>query len=156
VSACGKPRSCHRDSSRARTDDAGAFRLSGLSPGAYWLRASRGTAGPEERGAGEEVKVQAGDDQVRLVIASAGAVKGRVAFADGAAPEQLTVAVGLAQHEAPKGELLLEGLAPQTYQLVLRAPSAVPRIIEVKVEAGRTAELGTVVVERRAAAVAPR
>lgn len=145
---------------RALTDSSGAFRLTALPSGSYRVRAIRGAASYGGRGAGEEVLAKVGDkvgdNEVRLVVGSGGAVKGKVTFADGSAPEELVAAIGFAQHEVAKGELMIEGLAPQTYQLVLRGPTVVPLVVEAKVEAGKTVELGTVVVERRDAAAKPR
>ncbi len=134
---------------RAITDTAGAFSLTGLPPGSYRLRASRGEGASAARGDAADVAALAGAGAARLTLPAEGAVRGKVAFEDGSAPAQLTVAVGLAQHGFRDGELRLDGLTPQTYQLVVRGESFATRMIEVKVEGGKTAELGTVVVRQR-------
>lgn len=134
------------------TDLAGGFALTGLPAGEYRLRASRGGAVGGWGGGAIDLVARSGDSAVRLALPAEGGVKAKVAFADGTAPEQLTVALGMAQRVFGGGEFTLESLAPQSYQLVLRGPTFRPRVLDVKVEAGKTADLGTVVVTPRAAA----
>jgi hypothetical protein len=100
---------------------------------------------------------QAGDRAVKLALPAEGGVKGKVAFQDGTAPDHVTVAIGFAQRGFPGSELLIEGLPPQTYQLVVRGPTFTPRVVDVKIEAGKVADLGTLVVKPVGApATAPR
>lgn len=133
---------------QATTDGSGAFRVTGLAPGAYRLRATRGTSFGGERGAAADFTVaQAGATAVRLALPAEGGVKGKVAFEDGTAPAQVTVAIGFAQHGFSGSEVAIEGLAPQTYQLVVRGPTFTPRVVDVKVEAGKVSDLGTLVVK---------
>lgn len=132
----------------ALTDERGAFRVTGLAPGGYRLRASRPDALSDERGLpGDFVDAKAGDSAVRVALPAEGAVRGRVAFADGATPERGTVAVGFAQRSFRGGALAIDALPPQTYQLVVRGPTFEPKVLEVKVEAGKVIDLGTVVVK---------
>lgn len=132
------------------TDVDGGFSLTGLPAGEYRLRASRGASVGGWNGASVDLVARAGDPAVRLALPAEGSVKGKVTFPDGTTPEQITVALGMAQRALGGGELLLESLAPQSYQLVLRGPTFRPRVIDVKVEAGKTTDLGTVVVTPRA------
>jgi protocatechuate 3,4-dioxygenase beta subunit len=143
---------------QALTDDAGAFRITGLAPGGYRLRAVRGASLGAERGAlAELTTVQAGESAVKLVLPAQGGLKGKVAFEDGTTPDHVTVAIGFAQHEFPRGDVRIEGLSPQTYQLVVRGPTFSPRVVDVKIEGGKVAELGTLVVKPvHAPAAAPR
>jgi protocatechuate 3,4-dioxygenase beta subunit len=133
---------------QATTDDRGAFRVTGLAPGTYRLRATRGTSFGGERGAAADFTVaQVGATAVKLALPAEGGVKGKVAFEDGTAPAQVTVAIGFAQHGFSGSEVEIEGLAPQTYQLVVRGPTFTPRVVDVKVEAGKVSDLGTLVVK---------
>lgn len=128
------------------TDGQGRFRLAGLLPGAYRVSASRGAAVSRGRSVGAEVLAKAGDGTVTVTLPAEGAVRGVVVFADGTSPARFTVALGLAQRAFTGGELLLDALPPQRYQLVLRGPSFATRVIEAAVEAGKTTDLGRIEV----------
>lgn len=129
------------------TDGEGRFRLVGLAPGAYRVSASRGAPVSRGRSVGQEVLAKAGDGAVKVTLPAEGALRGKVVFADGTSPERFTVALGLAQRAFVRGELSLEGLPPQRYQLVLRGATFATRVIEAAVEAGKTTELGRIEVE---------
>lgn len=132
----------------ALTNERGEFRAGGLAAGGYRLRASRPDALSDERGLpGDFVDAKAGDTAVRVALPAEGSVKAKVAFADGSAPERGTVAIGFAQRGFKGGELSIDALRPQTYQLVVRGPTFEPKVLEVKVEAGKVIDLGTVVVK---------
>jgi uncharacterized GH25 family protein len=125
----------------------GEFRLTGMAPGTYRVHATRSAAVSRGRGMmSEGIEVATGASGVRIVLPAEGGVRGKVAFADGGAPERFTAAVGFAQESFAKGEFALDALTPQRYQLVLRGDSFATRVLDVVVEPGEVADLGTVVV----------
>ena len=137
-----------RGSPQELTDGAGKFSLAGLAPGTYTVSAapasSRSRRGP---GVGDGVTAKTGDSNVRIVLPPEGAVKGKIAFADGSTPVAFTVSVGMvAQSFSGNGEFLLDGLPPQKYELLVRGPTFQTRALEVMVESAKTADAGTITV----------
>jgi len=133
------------------TDAGGKFTLVGLAPGSYMIRASRSqVASRGRRDAQMEGTVaQTGTNNVRIVLEPEGSVKGKVAFADGSVPGAFTIQVGFAQQSfLGTGEFLLDALPPQRYELTVRGPSFQTRTVEVTVEPGKTADAGTINVEK--------
>ncbi|MBA3820139.1 MAG: carboxypeptidase regulatory-like domain-containing protein, partial [Deltaproteobacteria bacterium] len=132
------------------TDGAGAFKLAGLAPGTYTVSAapasSRSRRGP---GVGDGQTAKTGDTNVRIVLPPEGSVKGKVALADGSSPSVFSVAVGMtSQVGNADGTFVLDGLPPQKYELAVRGPSFQTRAVEVTVESGKTADAGTITVEK--------
>ena len=132
------------------TDASGRFKLTGLATGTYTVSAapaaSRARRGP---GVGDGVTAKTGDSNVKIVLPPEGAVKGKVAFADGTSPQAFTVSVGMvSQPFAGDGEFVLDGLPPQKYELSVRGPSFQTRSVEVVVESAKTADAGTITVAR--------
>lgn len=127
----------------------GEFRFVGLPEGDYRLRAARPGAPPSALWLPGGTRANTGASGLRLTVPDSGAVKGKVAFADGAAPSIFTVAVGAnaavpvassdgAFHiEAPGG----------TYNLTIAGPEFARAMVEARVAGGVT-DLGTITVER--------
>ncbi len=134
---------------RELTDAGGRFTLTGLAPGSYRLSASRtssrrrGRRGP---GVGDRVVAKTGDSNVKLVLEPDGGIKGKVAFSDGTAPESFNVSVGFVGQEFSDSEFTLDGLPPQRYHVTVRGPTFSARSLDVEVEPGKTADVGTIVV----------
>ncbi len=131
------------------TDAAGTFKLTGLAPGSYsitaMISASRGRRGP---GMGDGVTAKTGDTNLRLVLPPEGAVKGKVAFANGGSPGVYSVSLGMTGQAFTADEFLLDNLPPQKYELTVRGPSFKTRALEIVVEPGKTADAGTITVEQ--------
>ncbi len=135
---------------QALTDGAGKFQLAGLAPGTYTISAAP-AASRAARSAfgGEGHTAKTGDTNVRIVLPPEGAVTGKVAFADGTPPPMFTVSVGMTgQPGRADGTFVLDGLAPQKYELNVRGPSFQTRVVEVTVESTKTADAGTITVEK--------
>jgi protocatechuate 3,4-dioxygenase beta subunit len=139
---------------RELADAGGAFELTGLEPGNYLLGASPPGATGRGRGwMGEGEPAEVGDRNVRLVLEADGGVRGKVAFADGSAPEAFVVSPGGFRGGRPfssrDGAFVLDELPPRTYQLTIRGPSFEQKAMgDVVVEAGKITDLGTITVRR--------
>jgi protocatechuate 3,4-dioxygenase beta subunit len=132
------------------TDASGKFTLTGLAPGSYQVSALRSHAATRgRRGAAEGVVAETGTKDLKIVLAPEGAVKGRVAFSDGTAPAAFTVSVGMMQQAfAGDSTFELDALAPQHYELQVRGPAFETRAVDVTIEPGKTADVGTIVVAK--------
>ncbi len=130
------------------TDASGHFTLTGLAAGSYLVNAMPArSASRGRRGTADGTPAQAGQTDLRLVLQPEGAVKGRVAFADGTTPTAFSISIGMAQQSfLGDGAFTLDALAPQTYELGVRGPGFQTRAIEVTVEPTKTADVGTIVV----------
>lgn len=78
----------------AVTDQAGAFRFSGLPDGTYRLRAARPGASESAIELARAVETKPGDTKARIVLPADGVVTGKVALPDGSAPAAFTVSIG--------------------------------------------------------------
>ncbi|MBA3461623.1 MAG: carboxypeptidase regulatory-like domain-containing protein, partial [Deltaproteobacteria bacterium] len=98
---------------------------------------------------GEGMPAQTGTKDLRIVLEPEGAVKGKVAFADGKAPDAYTVAVGMQQQAFTTDEFTLDSLAPvKKVELSVRGPGFQTRLLEVTIEPGKTTDVGTITVEK--------
>jgi uncharacterized GH25 family protein len=132
------------------TDAAGKFTLTGLAPGSYEITALRSHAASRgRRGTTEGIVAETGAKDLKIVLPPEGGVKGKVAFADGTTPNAFTISVGMTQ-QAFSGppEFELDALAPQHYELQVRGPSFQARSVDVLVEPGKTADVGTITVQK--------
>lgn len=141
-------RAAHVEQPEAQTDASGAFALTGLSRGLYRLSAIPPWRAPGR--VGTKMTARAGDTAVRLVVAADGAVKGRVVLAEGGAPGPFSVVVAQDAQSFAGGDgaFVVEGLAPETYKLEIRALGFETRAVQITVEAAKTTDLGTVTVTR--------
>lgn len=132
------------------TDAGGRFTLTGLAPGSYLVNAQPAHAASRGRRAfGEGTPAETGVKDLKIVLQPEGAVKGKVAFADGTAPGAYTVSVGMQQQAYTTEEFTLDSLAPaKKLELSVRGPGFQTRAIEVAIEPGKTTDLGTVTVAR--------
>lgn len=134
------------------TDAAGWFACRGLPPGSYELTAMKpggnNNTGPWQRSAG--AAASAGDADVMIMIPNDGGLRAQVRTADGAVPASFGVELdvgGLPRvFEAGDGELVLEGLAPRTYTLVVTAPGQ-RAAIPVTIPEDGVVDLGTVTLQ---------
>jgi len=132
------------------TNAGGEFKIVGLAPGAYNVRASR-SAGNRGRMFGiDGEKAQTGTTNLRIVLPADGGIKGKVAFADGTVPTPFSVGVGFTSDPVASkdGRFELRDLAPMTYTLTIRGPEFDPKTVQVVVEEGKLADAGDIVVKK--------
>ena len=135
------------------TDATGTFKLTGLAPGSYQLsagRTRRGVANPfGGRGTGDGTYAVTGTTDVRLVLQPEGGVKGKVLLADGSTPVAFTISLGMTEQSfTGVSAFELESLTPQTYELQIRGPEFQSKALEIIVEAGKIADVGTINVAK--------
>lgn len=132
------------------TDAAGKFTLTGLAPGSYLVNAQPAHAASRGRRAfGEGTPAETGAKDLRIVLQPEGAVKGKVAFADGTAPGAYTVSIGMQQQAYSTEEFTLDALAPaKKLELSVRGAGFQTRAIEVAIDPGKTTDVGTITVAR--------
>ncbi|MBL0220441.1 MAG: carboxypeptidase regulatory-like domain-containing protein [Myxococcales bacterium] len=132
------------------TDAGGHFTLTGLAPGSYLVNAMPAHAASRGRRTfGEGTAAQTGTKDLKLVLEPEGAVKGKVAFADGTAPGAYTVSVGMQQQTFAKDEFALDALTPvKKIELQVRGPSFQTRVLEVTIDPGKTTDVGTITIAR--------
>jgi len=138
-----------RGPQRDVADAGGTFRFSGLPPGSYRLRAVEAGAPDARLTLQRGTIVEVGAQDVRLVIAGRGRVRGRVQLADGTAPRLIAVSVGAAparMFSAGDGRFEVAAAAG-THNLVVSGPSFVRLLVpRVRVVEGETHDLGTITV----------
>ena len=141
-----------RGRSTELSDAGGRFRLRGLKPGPYQVRASRPHSMPRAGWRREPVTADAGDTDVRIVMEPEGGVKGKVAFADGKAPTAFTISTGgwgRGQPFANKaGEFEVVNLPPRDYVLIVRGAGFDAKQVKVTVKSGAVEDLGTITVRQ--------
>lgn len=131
------------------TDASGAFTLVGLAPGDYRVRATRSRAAARGRGfAGEGTSAATGTKDLRIVLPPEGSVKGKVTYADGSAVGSFTVGVGFTQEpvSSKDGAFVLDGLAPDHYQLSVKGMGFVGKSVDIDVKGGAATDVGTITV----------
>ncbi|MBA3454519.1 MAG: carboxypeptidase regulatory-like domain-containing protein, partial [Deltaproteobacteria bacterium] len=135
------------------TDGGGAFVISGLPDGAYRLHASRGRAGWSDWGQGGGTSAKTGDTAVKIVLPAPGVLTGKVLIAgssEGGIPTIASVQVGQ-KPPTPliKGEFTVRDLTPGNYDVTFRGIEFTETTKrDIKIEAGKTLNLGTVSVTR--------
>ncbi len=137
--------------SSATTDGAGGFRIHGLPDGAYRLWAARHDPGMDGGWGKQSTTAKVGDKNVRIVLPAPGALVGKLVLETGAPPKVAYVQVG-GQASTPAsatGEFRLEDLAAGTYDLHVLGPEfAEYAKHDIKIEPGKTTELGSLTVVR--------
>lgn len=133
--------------SSATTDGDGKFTMHGLPDGPYKLHASRHET---QRFNLEGTAAKTGDTNVKLVLATPGSIKGALAKSDGNPPMLASVRAGWrAGTPATEGQFLVDDLEPGDYDLTIHGPEFADIIKHgVKVEVGKTTDLGAITVPR--------
>jgi uncharacterized GH25 family protein len=136
--------------SSATTGGAGEFVIRGLPDGAYKIWAARRSGGFADWGQ-QGTSAKTGDKDVRITLAAAGSLVGKVAVAgDSAPPKFVTVALGYQMPTpATDGAFQINDVAPGTYDVTFRGLDFADLIKhDVKIEPGKPTDLGTVTVMR--------
>ncbi len=135
--------------STATTDGAGAFTVHGLPEGAYKVRAQRGGGDQWER-AMEGTSAKTGDQNVKLVLATPGSIKGLIVKSDGSSPSIAMVRAGIkASTPANAGAFVVDEIDPGSYDVTFHGPEFGDVIKhDIKVEAGKPTDMGTITVAR--------
>ena len=136
--------------SSATTGGAGEFVIHGLPDGAYRMWAARRAGGLGEWGQ-HGTAARTGDKDVRITLAAPGILTGKVVLAgSGAAPKLATVAIGFqAPTPATDGVFQVKEITPGSYDVTFRGLEFAELIQhDVKIEPGKTTDLGTVTVTR--------
>jgi uncharacterized GH25 family protein len=134
----------------ATTDGAGAFTLRGLPDGSYRLRPLRGGAsmtGWEAQG----VSAKVGDKNVKLTLPAPATLVGRVQLENGNPPKLANVQLGYhpATPAAADGSFTIVDLEPGKYDVRVLGPEfAQLTKSDVELTAGKTTDVGTLVVTR--------
>ena len=140
----------------ALTDAGGKFTLSGLAAGQYRVRASRsdrrrGGGGPGFGGAsGTSVTAKAGDKDVTITLPVDGGIEGKIAFDDGTIPKSFTIQIAFEQEPfaTTDGVFQVDDISPGDYEVDIRGTGFEPKTIKAKVESGKLADLGTIMVRK--------
>jgi protocatechuate 3,4-dioxygenase beta subunit len=136
--------------SSAMTDGAGAFTIPGLPDGSYRLSATRsGRRGFSWTEEGTLAKP--GDRDVLIKLPSPGVLKGTIAIEGAAAPPKYAlVQLGLAAATPAQGGVFeLRDVAPGAHDVTFRGAEFAELVRrDVKIEPGKTTDLGTVTVFR--------
>ncbi len=134
------------------TDATGKFTLTGLAPGTYQVSAGRSRIGTNPftgRGANDGTFATTGTKDLRLVLQPEGGVKGKVLLADGSTPIAFTISLGMTEQSfTGVSSFEIDSLAPQTYELQVRGPTFQSRAVEILVEPGKIADVGTINVQK--------
>jgi len=136
--------------SSAITGGGGEFVIHGLPDGAYRMWAARRSGGFGEWGQ-HGTAAKTGDQNVRITLAAAGGLVGKLAIAgSGAAPKLATVALGFqAPTPATDGVFQIKDVTPGSYDVTFRGLEFAELIHhDVQIEPGKTTDLGTVTVTR--------
>jgi len=136
--------------SSATTGGNGEFVIHGLPDGAYRIWAARRSGGFGDWGQ-HGTAARTGDRAVRITLAAPGALTGKLVLAGSGAPPKLaTVALGFqAPTPATDGVFQIKEVTPGSYDVTFRGLEFAELIEhDVKIEPGKTTDLGTVTVTR--------
>ena len=138
--------------SSTTTDGGGTFVITGLPDGAYRMRAARGRPGWGDWGQGGTA-AKTGDTTVKIVLPASGGLTGKIAIAgraDGGIPTIASVQVGQKPPTpVTRGVFTVRDLTPGSYDVTFRGIEfAETTKRDIKIEAGKTTDLGTVSVMR--------
>lgn len=136
--------------SSATTDGGGGFVIHGLPDGAYRLWAARASVGFQEWGQ-QGTSAKTGDKGVKITLPAPGELKGTIVL-DGAAeaPASAMVQIGMQPSTPAKaGAFDLKDITPGTYDVTFRGLEFAEMVKrDVKIEPGKTTDLGKVTVFR--------
>lgn len=133
----------------ATTDGAGAFTIKGLPDGSYRLTASRAGGSRAFERTGTQAKT--GDKGVKLVLPAPAVLVGKIQLEGGTAPKLANVQLGWhpATPANADGTFKIVDLEPGNYDVHIRGLEfAQFTHTDVKLEAGKTTDLGTITVMR--------
>jgi protocatechuate 3,4-dioxygenase beta subunit len=137
--------------SSATTDGAGGFTIHGLPDGNYRLWAARHTGASDDSWGRQNTPAKVGDKNVKIVMAGEGGLIGKLALENGSPPKIGYVQVGgqAATPASPTGAFQLPELAAGPYDLHIYGPEFAELVRhDIKVEPGKTVDLGTITVVR--------
>lgn len=129
------------------SDSSGRFALHALGAGEYQLSATRD---PLHASAGKLTTVVAGATDVRLVVASSGAIKGTVALKGGGRPVAYTVRVGRSGLPTSfTGETFKIDAAPGRHSLWIEGPGFTATSVDgIEVPENAVADAGAIELDR--------
>jgi uncharacterized GH25 family protein len=136
--------------STASTDGAGAFTIKGLPTGDYKVWAQRPTGGNQEWGQ-NGAKAKTGDKAVRVVLAAAGGIKGKLIIEGiSKAPKIAMVSEGWnPATNAVDGNFELKNINPGKKSISIRGPEFSPfSKYDIEVAPGKTVDIGTITLAR--------
>ncbi len=135
--------------SNTTTDGAGGFVIHGLPDGAYKLWAARASAGLQEWGQ-QGTSAKTGDKGVKITLPAPGGLKGSVEIDGAGAPIAAMVQVSQQPATPAKaGAFDIKDVTPGTYDVTFRSPEFAEFVKrDVKIEPGKTTDLGKVVVSK--------
>ena len=128
------------------TDGAGAFTVHGLAEGAYRLTAAHRHGGDDFGQRGTLANV--GDASVKITLATPGTLVGKITIDGGTTPNLAVVQLDMRESTpATGGTFRIDEVAPGTYDAHFHGPEFADLTThDIKIEAGKTTDLGTVVV----------
>jgi protocatechuate 3,4-dioxygenase beta subunit len=137
--------------SSATTDGGGGFTIRGLPEGDYRLWAARHTGSFEDGWGKQSTTAKVGDKNIKIMLAAPGGVVGKLVLESGTAPKLAYVQVGQnpGTPSNPTGTFEVKELAPGPYDLHVMGPEFAEYVKhDVKIEPGKTLDLGTITVVR--------
>ena len=131
--------------SSTTTDGAGAFTVRGLPDGPYKVSAARHHMGDWGL---EGTAAKTGDSGVKITLATPGVVVGKIVIDGGTVPSIAVVRLGSSSSTpATAGAFRIEDLSPGSYDVHLHGPEFADFTKQdIKIEAGKTTDVGTIVV----------
>lgn len=134
----------------ATTDGDGRFVLKGLDEGKFRVWASRDSGGSKRSSGREGVAAHTGDTSVRLVLPAPGGIEGTIVMENGTKPELAIISAGWEDRVTAKGgAFTMRELQPGKYDLRIVGPEFAQKTVgDVEVKAGKTTDVGEVVVRR--------
>jgi uncharacterized GH25 family protein len=135
----------------ATTDGAGAFTLRGMPDGPYRLRALRGAGGSMRGLENPGVAAMVGDKNVKLTLPAPATLVGKIQLENGQAPKLANVQLGYhpATPAGNDGSFTIADLEPGKYDVKVLGPEfAQLTKSDVDLTAGKTTDLGTLIVTR--------
>lgn len=135
------------------TDASGYFKLGGLKPRTYHLRAVRErSSSASDLYSHPGVSVHATAKDVEIVLETEGQIEGEVVFDNGGSPDMFTVGTGIkaaVPFVATGGKFVLADVAPRTLGLQISGPNFDPAVVgDVVVRPGQVTSVGTITVHR--------
>ncbi|HEU0034486.1 MAG TPA: carboxypeptidase regulatory-like domain-containing protein [Kofleriaceae bacterium] len=137
--------------SSATTDGGGAFTIHGVPDGSYKLWAARSGSSLQQGWGEQGVTAKTGDKNVRITLPAPGMVVGKIALDGASSPPKLALVQAGYRPPTPAsdGAFAIKELSPGTYNLTIRGPEFAEFVKhDVKIEPGKTTDVGTITVYR--------